>query len=327
MSSIEGSRVLVTGGGGHIGSHVVDELLQTGVEKIVIYDNMSEGRASNLAHIANDKRLEIWRDDIRDPEDLEVAMRGCDYVFHVASLLLLECRDHPLKAIDVNIRGTFNVLQAAVKNGVKKVVFSSTASVYGEPLFVPMTEDHPYNSTMIYGTTKIAGEHLLRNFYQEHGLEYVGLRYCNVYGPRQHYKGAYAQIIPKWIDRIQAGEALVIHGDGSQTMDMIYVTDIARSNVLALKSDVTNDFINAGTGKVTSVSEVAQIMMEVSGSTLPLTFIAEDVNLVKRRQCSIEKAKQLLGFEAQIGVQEGIRRYYEWRQELAHAKSRGAMIG
>src|SRR5438128_8109914 len=145
MSSIEGSRVFVTGGAGHIGSHVVDELIESAVEKIVVYDNMSEGRASNLSHIIDDKRLEIWRDDIRDIEDLEVAMRGCDYVFHVASILLLECRDHPQKAIDVNIRGTLNVLQSAVKNSVKKVIFSSTGSVYGEPLSLPMTEDHPYN--------------------------------------------------------------------------------------------------------------------------------------------------------------------------------------
>lgn len=313
---IEGTRVFVTGGAGHIGSHIVDALLRAKVGQIVVYDNLSEGRESNLAHIPRDMRPEIARGDIRDYEDLEVAMRGCDYVFHAASILLLECRARPLKALEVNIRGTFNVLRAAVETGVKKVVFSTTGSVYGEPLYLPIDEDHPYNSETLYGTTKIAGEHLLRNFYREHGLEYVGLRYFNVYGPRQHYKGAYTQVVPRWFDRIQAGQPLVIHGDGSQTMDMIYVTDVARANVLALQSEVTNDFLNVGTGKTWSVLKVAEIMMEITGYDLPPTHIAQDVNLVKRRQCSTEKAKRLIGFEARVNIRQGIQRYYKWRQAV-----------
>jgi len=312
MSSVEGSRILVTGGAGHIGSHIIDELIDMGAGSIIVYDNLAEGRKSNLAHVSGG--IEIVRRDIRDYEDLEAVMAGCDFAFHIASILLLECRVRPRKALAVNVTGTFNVLQAAVKAGVKKVVFASTGSVYGEPLYLPMDEEHPYNSETLYGTTKIAGEHLLRNFYQAYGLEYVGLRYWNVYGPRQHYKGAYTQIIPRWFDRIQAGKPLVVHGDGSQTMDMTYVTDTARASVLALQSEVTNDFINAGTGKSTSVLEVAEIMMEVTGYDLPLTYIPQDVNLVKSRQCATEKAKELIGFEAQISVREGIRRYWEWRQ-------------
>jgi UDP-glucose 4-epimerase len=180
-----------------------------------------------------------------------------------------------------------------------------------------MDENHPYNSETLYGTTKIAGEHLCRDFYREYGLQYIGLRYFNVYGPRQHYKGAYAQIVPRWIDLLQAGEPLTIHGDGSQTMDMTYVSDVARANILALQSDVTNDFINVGTGKATSVLEVAQIMMEITGSKIPIKYISQDVNLVKHRQCSTEKAKRLIGFEAAVSVKEGIKRYYEWRMKLA----------
>jgi nucleoside-diphosphate-sugar epimerase len=314
MSRIAGSRVFVTGGAGHIGSHIVDQLLQAGPAQVVVYDNLCEGRESNLAHLAGDPRVMLVRDDIRDPEDLEPAMRGCEYVFHVASVLLLECRDHPVKAIEVNIRGTFNVLQAAVNTGVKKVVFSSTGSVYGEPVRVPMDEDHPYNSETIYGTTKIAGEHLLRDFHRAHGLEFVALRYFNVYGPRQHYKGAYAQIVPRWVDRLAAGEPLVIHGDGSQTMDMTYVSDIARANVLALESVVTNDFVNVGTGIATSVLEVANELQEIMGVQVPLSFVSQDVNLVKRRQCATEKAKRLLGYEAKVSAREGLRRYCEWRQ-------------
>ena len=309
MVSVKGSRVLVTGGAGHIGSHIVDELIAAGVGSILVYDNLAEGRAFNLPGGAEPRRR-----DIRDYEDLEAAMVGCDYVFHIASVLLLECRVRPRKALEVNVMGTFNVLQAAVAVGVKKVIFASTGSVYGEPLYLPMDEEHPYNSETLYGTTKIAGEHLLRNFYQTHGLEYVGLRYWNVYGPRQHYKGAYTQIVPRWFDRIQAGKPLVIHGDGSQTMDMTYVTDTARASVLALQSAVTNDFINVGTGKATSVLEVAEIMTEIAGHDLPLTHITQDVNLVKCRQCAVEKAQKLIGFEAQISVREGIRRYWEWRQ-------------
>lgn len=306
--SIEGSRILVTGGAGHIGSHIVDELISAGA-RVIVYDNLAEGRTFNLP-----ERVEIVRRDIRDYKDLEIAMVSCDFVFHVASTLLLECRARPRKALEVNIQGTFNVLQAAGMAGTKKVIFSSTGSVYGEPLYLPMDEGHPHNSETLYGTTKIASEHLFRNFYQAHGLEYVGLRYFNVYGPRQHYKGAYTQVVPRWFDRIQAGEPLVIYGDGSQTMDMTYVTDVARANVLALQSEVSNDFINVGTGKATSVTEVAEIMMEVTGHDLPLTYIPQDVNLVKRRRCSTAKAKELIGFEAQVDVREGIRRYWEWRQ-------------
>jgi len=314
---IAGRRVFVTGGAGHIGSHVVDAALAAGAGEVVVYDNFSEGRESNLAHLAADRRLTVVRDDIRDYEDLVPAMRGCDAVFHVASVLLLECRDHPEKALDVNIRGTFNVLRAAIECGVKKVVFSSTGSVYGEPLYIPMDEDHPYNSETIYGTTKIAGEHLLRNFYRSDGLAFVGLRYFNVYGPRQHYKGAYAQIVPRWIDRVFAGEPLVIHGDGSQTMDMTYVADIARANVLALESAVTHDFVNVGTGVETSVLEVAKLLQELCGVDASLDYVKQDVNLVTRRQCSTGKAKDLLGYEARVGVREGLRRYYQWRRTSA----------
>lgn len=310
---LENSTVLVSGGAGHIGSHIVDELLKENVKKIIVYDNLCEGRVSNLA---NDSRIELIRRDIRDREDLSVAMKGVDYVIHTASVLLLECRDHPDKAIDINIRGTYNVIKASIDAGVKKLIFSSSGSVYGEPIKVPMNEEHPYNSETFYGTTKITGEHLLIDHYRSSGLQFVGLRYFNVYGPRQHYKGAYAQIIPRWVDRIFANEPLVIFGDGSQTMDMTYVTDIAKANVLALKSDVTHDFVNVGTGNQWSILQLANMMKEITGHNLPYTFIPQDVNLVKRRQCSTEKAKELIGFEYKVNVYDGLKMYYEWRKNL-----------
>ena len=310
---LENSTIMVTGGAGHIASHIVDELLKEDVKRIIVYDNMCEGRVSNLA---NDSRIELIRRDIRDREDLDIAMKGVDYVFHTASVLLLECRDHPDKAIDVNIRGTYNVIKAAIDSCVKKLIFSSSGSVYGEPVVVPMEETHPYNSETFYGTTKIAGEHLLIDHHRSHGLQFVGLRYFNVYGPRQHYKGAYAQIIPRWVDRIFANEPLVIFGDGSQTMDMTYVSDIARANVLALKSGITHDFVNVGTGHQWSILQLANIMKEITGKNLDITFIPQDVNLVKRRQCSTEKAKELMGFEYEVDVHRGLEMYYNWRLNL-----------
>jgi UDP-glucose 4-epimerase len=309
----EGKTVLVTGGAGHIGSHIVDEI-PADVKRAIIYDNFAEGRESNIEHLTSGK-VELVRRDIRDYEDLNKAMKGVDYVFHTASILLLECRDHPDKALDVNVKGTYNVIRACIENKVKKVVFSTTGSVYGDPLYMPMDENHPYNSETLYGTTKIAGEHLFRDFYRSNGLQYVGLRYFNIYGPRQHYKGAYAQIIPRWFDKVlYNGLPLVINGDGTQTMDMTYVTDVAKANILAMVSDVTNDFINVGTGKQWSIVQIKEAMERVVGYKLPATFIPQDVNLVKRRQCSTEKAKKLIGFEAEVQIEEGLRRYYDWRQ-------------
>jgi len=312
---LENSIVMVTGGAGHIGSHVVDEVLSYFPEKVIIYDNFAEGRESNIVHLAKDPAVEVVRRDIRDYADLTKVMKGVDYVFHTASILLLECRDHPDKALDVNIKGTYNLIRACVENKVKKVVFSTTGSVYGEPLHLPMDEEHPYNSETFYGTTKIAGEHLFRDYYRSHGLEYVGLRYFNIYGPRQHYKGAYAQIIPRWVDKVLYNDLpLVINGDGTQTMDMTYVTDVARANALAVESDVTHDFINVGTGRFWSILQIKQALDEAVGRELPVTFIPQDVNLVKRRQCSTEKAEKLLGFKYSVEMPEGIKKYYEWRQ-------------
>lgn len=320
-NNLDSTIVMVTGGAGHLGSHIVDELLTKNVSKIKIYDNMSEGRESNLKRLPKDAPIELIRDDIRDYEDLEIAMKGVDYVFHTASLLLLECRDHPYKAIDVNIKGTYNVIHAAIESGVKKIIFSSSSSVHGEPLYTPVDEDHPMNSEIMYGTTKIAGEHLFRDHYKSHDLEYIGLRYFNIYGPRQHYKGAYAQIVPRWVDQIFAGQPITIYGDGSQTLDMIYVTDVAKANILALESNVTNDFINIGTGISSSVLEIANALQDIANDHRPafargklsITFIPQDINLIKRRQCNTAKAERLINFKYSIGLKEGLRNYYEWR--------------
>jgi UDP-glucose 4-epimerase len=309
---LENKTILVTGGAGHVGSHIVDELLKKNVKKVIVYDSLSSGNVNNLP---KDSRVELHKNDIRDYEDLLPSMDGCDYVFHTASVLLLEGNIHPEKAIDINIKGTYNVIKASIESGVKKVIFSSSASVYGDPIYIPVDEDHPYNSELVYGTTKIAGEHLFRDYYKSNKLDFVGLRYYNIYGPRIHYKGSYMQIVPKWVDCILKGDPLVIYGDGSQTMDMIYVTDVARANILALESDATNTFINIGTGKSTSVLQVAKMLIQITGKNSYITYVPQDVNLVKRRQCSTDRAKKLIGFEYSIDVIEGLNKYYDWRLE------------
>ena len=315
---LENSTVLVTGGAGFIGSHIVEEVLKSNPKKVIVYDNLSEGRVSNLP---NDKRIELVRRDIRDIDDLHTSMYGVDFVFHTASTLLLESRDRPSKAIDVNIKGTYNVIKSAAETSVRKIIFSSSGSVYGQPLYVPMDEDHPYNSELLYGTTKITGEHLLKDWYKSHGLPFVALRYFNIYGPRQHYIGAYAQIIPKWIDNIEVGEPIVIYGDGSQSMDMTYVTDVARANVLALESNATHDFINIGTGKEWTILQLSDIMKEIVGEDLQIEFVPKDVSLVTRRQCSTEKAEKLIDFKYQIDIRTGLRSYWNWRQLLLRKRN------
>ena len=317
MFDIRGSSVVVTGGAGTIGSHIVEALVEEGASKVVVLDNFSEGKLDNLAKALSQRAttIEVVSTDIRNQEDLDVHFNGVDYVFHQASVLLLESMRKPQQAIDVNIQGTFNVFQSCtyVKHGVKKIVWASSASVFGEPLRLPVDEDHPFNNVTFYGATKVACEQFAASFHHQYGLKQVGLRYYNVYGPRQGIKGAYAQILPKWFDRIDAGLPIVIFADGSQSMDLTFVRDIARANVLALKSGVSNDFFNIGSGVETTVKQLAETVLEVSGFGLPPIYEPHDVNLVKRRQCSTVKAEKLIGFKSQVSVRQGVREYFEWR--------------
>lgn len=315
MTDVQGSSVLVTGGAGTIGSHIVDALVEGRASKVVVLDNFSEGKLDNLADALSQQatEIEVVSTDIRNHEDLDVHFNGIDYVFHQASVLLLESMAKPQKAIDVNIQGTFNVFQSCVKHGIKKIVWASSASVFGDPLRLPVDEDHPFNNVTFYGATKLACEQFATSFHHQYGLRQIGLRYYNVYGPRQGVKGAYAQILPKWFDRIDAGLPIVIFADGSQSMDLIFVRDIARANILALKSDVASDFFNIGSGVETTVKQLAETVLKVSGFGLTPIYEPHDVNLVKRRQCSTVKAEKLIGFKSQVSVHQGVREYFEWR--------------
>ena len=267
---IRGKRILVIGGAGLIGSHVVEEFLKEDVREVIVYDNFSRGTIGNLENALKDPRCRIFEigGDILQTDILDAATKGVDGVIHLAALWLLQCYEYPRAAFDVNIRGTFNVLEACVANDVKRLVYSSSASVYGDALEEPMTEDHPYNNWTFYGATKISGEHMLKAFHRRYGLNGVGLRYMNVYGARQDYRGTYIAVMMKILDNIDNGKAPVVYGDGSQAYDFIYVSDTARANVCAMKSDVPFGFYNVGRGIKTSVKDLTELILKISGSDL-----------------------------------------------------------
>jgi UDP-glucose 4-epimerase len=315
MPNIENSNILAIGGAGFIGSHIVDQLLDEPVAKITVLDNFVRGTRANLADAVQDERVEVIDGSILDRDLLARLMAGADYVFHLAAMWLFECVHEPRKALEHNVVGTYNVIEAAQAAGVKKVVYSSSASVYGDALFTPMTEDHPFNNTTMYGATKIAGEQFFRAFHQQHGLDYSGMRYMNVYGPRMDYKGTYVSVIMKVLDRIDAGEPPLIFGDGSQAYDFVHVADVARANILALKSDAATDRnYNVGTGVKTSIKELVEALLEITGSDLEPEYRPQEQMFVTHRVGSTENAERDLGFVAEIPYEQGLRTVVEWRR-------------
>lgn len=313
MPELQDSRILVIGGAGFVGSHIVDQLLEEPVREVVVLDNFVRGTRENLSAAATDARISIVDGSILDTDLLGEMMTGTDYVFHLAALWLYECVHEPRSAVEVNIVGTFNVIEAAQAAAVKKVVNSSSASVYGDAVETPMTEDHPINNRTTYGATKIAGEQLFRAFNEQHGLDYVGLRYMNVYGPRMDYKGTYVSVIMKVLDKIEAGEAPQIFGDGSQAYDFIHVSDVARANILALKSDATDVNLNVGTGVKATIRELVDTLLEITGSDLRPEYLPQEQMFVTHRVGSTELAEELTGFRAEIPYLDGLRSVVEWR--------------
>lgn len=313
---LKGKRILVVGGAGLIGSHIVDQLTQTDVAEIIIYDNFFRGRQDNLREAFKDPRVSLYPHggDILHTDILEKAMEGIDGVFHLAALWLLQCHEYPRSAFDVNMRGTFNVIEAAIKQKVKRVVYSSSASVYGDALEIPMTEDHPYNNFTFYGATKIAGEHMFKSLGRRYGLDWVGLRYMNVYGPRQDYKGAYIAVMMKILDNIEQGIPPVVYGDGSQQYDFIDVTDIARANVKAMQASVTGKNYNVGRGIGTSIKELTELLLRLTGSDLPIEYKPAGQTFVTNRIGSIVAAERDLGFRWTVDLEEGMRNLIAWRK-------------
>lgn len=317
---LKDTRLVVIGGAGFIGSHIVDHLLREPVREIVIVDNFVRGTRGNIETALQDPRVRLVEGSIADRGVLRDVLAGADGIFLLAALWLFECVHEPRKALEVNVDGTWNVIEAALEAGVKRIVYSSSASVYGDALAIPMTEEHPFNNRTMYGATKIAGEQFLRATYEQHRLPYVGLRYMNVYGPRMDYKGTYVSVIMKVLDRIAAGQHPVIFGDGSQAYDFVYVEDVARANVLAMKSDAADVNLNIGCGVQTTIKELVQRLLDLTGSTLEPEYRPNEQMFVTNRVGSTELARSLIGFEARIPLLDGLRSVVEWRHHGAVAR-------
>jgi UDP-glucose 4-epimerase len=313
---LRGKKLVIIGGAGLIGSHTVDRLLAEDIGQVVIYDNFVRGSVENLASALKDPRVRIHEagGDIMQSDILQGALNGADGVFHLAALWLLQCHEFPRAAFDVNVRGTFNVIETCVAAGVKRLVYSSSASVYGDAVEEPMTEDHPFNNKNFYGATKIAGEAMLRAFHHRYGLTYVGLRYMNVYGPRQDYHGAYIAVIMKMLDAIDRGESPTVMGDGSEAFDFVAVEDCGLANVCAMKAETVDAFYNVGTGTRTSLKELAELLLELTGCKRPINYAPRsEATLVRNRIGSPRKASAEIGFTARVDLREGLQRLIEWR--------------
>jgi UDP-glucose 4-epimerase len=313
---IRGKKFLVIGGAGLIGSHAVEQLVKHDVEEVVVYDNFARGVRENLEEVIGDPRVRIFEagGDVCQSDVLDAAIKGKDGVFHFAALWLLQCHEFPRAAFDTNIRGTFNVLEACVANGVKRLVYSSSASVYGDAFEEPMTEDHPFNNRNFYGATKIAGEAMATAFCHRYGLPVVGLRYMNVYGPRQDYQGAYIAVIMKMLDAIDRGEGPTIMGDGSEAFDFVSVLDCALANICAMSAEVVARYYNVGTGKRTSLKELAELLLNLTGSNQPIQYKERSqATLVRNRVGSTKRATEEIGFTARVNLDEGLQKLIEWR--------------
>lgn len=313
---LNGKRILVIGGAGLIGSHVVDQLLKEPVKEVLIYDNFTRGREDNLREALKDPRCRIFEigGDITQRDILEKAMEGIDGVFHLAALWLLHCHEFPESAFRVNVEGTFNVIMAAIRNKVQRVVYSSSASVYGNAVEIPMTEEHPYNNDTFYGATKIAGEHMFLSLGKRYQLPWVGLRYMNVYGPRQDYKGAYIAVMHKILDRLESGGRPQVYGDGSQQYDFVAVEDVARANICAMKSEATGKSYNVGRGIGTSIKELTELLIRLSGKEAEIEYLPAGLTFVTNRIGSTEAAERDLGFQWTIGLEDGMQRLIDWRR-------------
>jgi UDP-glucose 4-epimerase len=311
---LNNKKFLLIGGAGFIGSHTAELLLKENIKQLIIYDNFTRGNLENLKKILPDKRVKIFElgGDINQPDLLDKAMEEVDGVFHFAALWLLHCQDFPISAFKTNVEGTFNVMNSCVKHKVKKLIYSSSASVYGDALFEPMTEEHPLNNKNFYGATKICGESLLNAYNYRFNLPFIGLRYMNVYGPRQDTHGAYVAIILKILQNLKNGIPPTIYGDGSQSYDFVSVYDCARANICAMKSKKKNGFYNVGTGVKTSLKDLANKILKIKNSKLKLLYQKDKNSFVKNRVGSTIKAKKDLEFFYKINLDKGLKDLIHW---------------
>jgi UDP-glucose 4-epimerase len=314
MNNLAGTCCLVTGGAGFIGSTIVDQLLDARVSEVRVIDNFVRGSWGNLA-AAQTRGVKVIDGDICDASLVNRAMEGVDFIFHQAALRITRCAEAPREAVAVLIDGTMNVLQAAVEHKVKKVIAASSASVYGEPSYLPIDEFHPFNNRTMYGAGKIANEQMLRALNEASGLRYIAFRPFNVFGPRMDMTGAYTEVLIRWLDAIEANKPPLIFGDGYQSMDFVYVGDVARANLMAAQSDISDDVFNLGTGIQTSLNELCNLLLKITDSSLrPEHREARAVANVQRRRAATEKAEKMLGFKAEVSLEQGLRELIQWRQ-------------
>lgn len=304
-------NVVVIGGAGFIGSHLVDQLLELGAN-VTVYDSLIKASNYNIQHQMS--RITLIKGDIRDYDFLCKSLEGADLVFNLAALWLIECHNYPDRCVDVNIDGNFNVIRAVHQLEIPCLIHSSSASVYGDALHFPMSEDHPLNNRTMYGASKIAIEQILQAYNEMYNLDYTGLRYMNVYGPRMGCHGAYVSVIPKVLSRIEEELPPIIHGDGLQSYDFVYVEDVARANILAATQSATDEFINVGTGVETTIKDLVEMLLEITGSSLEPVYEPMETTFVTRRVGDTAKAKSLLGFEARTSLKEGLQKFVEWKK-------------
>jgi UDP-glucose 4-epimerase len=315
-NDLRDSTLLIVGGAGLIGSHIADQLLDEGVREVRIFDSLIRGSRENLASALADPRCKLIVGDVRDRAALRQAVAGCDYVVHQAAIRITLCAAQPRECLDVLVGGTFNVFEAAAAEGVKKVVYASSASVYGAAEVFPTDEKHhPYGNRTLYGSAKLMDEGIAKHFHDMNGLASVGLRYFNVYGPRMDVTGAYTEVFIRWLDCAEKGVRPQIHGDGSATMDLVYVGDIARANVLALKSDRTDDVYNVASGTETSLLDLWHGIQAVTGAhhVQPEFHPPRKVAAVPRRLADVRRARDEIGFVARTGLADGLREFAAWR--------------
>jgi UDP-glucose 4-epimerase len=328
---LNNSTILVTGGCGLIGSTIIDELLATASpRKIIVLDNLSRGTRLNLEPALASGRVVLVEEDIRHFSRIRPHFEGVDGVFHQAAIRITQCAQEPRECLEVLVDGTFNVLQACVEAGVKKVVAASSASIYGLAEVFPTPEDHhPYANRTWYGAAKVANEGMLRSFHDMYTLDYVALRYFNVYGPRMDIFGKYTEVLIRWLDCLDRSERPKVFGDGRQTMDFVFSTDVARANLLAMRSAATDEVFNVGSGVETSLLELLQALLRVTGhrDLGPELLPARAVNPVPRRQADTARAAERLGLRAEVGLEEGLRRLVDWRRQVLQRGQLSAYTG
>jgi UDP-glucose 4-epimerase len=316
---IKGSNILVTGGAGFIGSHVVEKLLTFAPSNIIILDNMLRGSHENMASFSDNPSVEFIQGDIRNEAILNKIMPRVDYVFHMAALRITRCAEDPLEAFAVMVEATTRIVHLSKIYNIKKIIYSSSASIYGMAREFPTSEStDPYNNDTLYGAAKLYGEQLLRSYTSMYNLNYVALRYFNVYGPRMDTEGKYTEVMIRWLDCIRERQNPLIFGDGSTSMYFIYVEDVANANVQALLSDVSDEAINVGFSRETSLKELLNIMLRVNNSKLSPEYKDErSINSVRRRIADISKAKKLIAWEPDITLEEGLKLLSKWYYDKA----------